>query len=286
MQLIELPSFEATWWPVAMETIPGSGECLTVAVVARAASGQAQARQCVPPATLSAVFGADTGKGVHLLVGTTVLELQRQLDAGVPVEQLDLPFGGFRFGGARDCAARDLNEAFDIAVRLTAVFGHSAFGRRLEVSDGSRKAFDDWADRVQTELLGHSSRVTFEGADFNVRLKLARKQVRFGLVRGSYAANFGVLRPGHTSGDMRSLKVKVFDLEALRRDQILPVSHADVLVGCPNRAGMGGYTRREMDSFFASMEFIETEARARHVALVRCTSPEEAAEHVRRRIAA
>lgn len=286
MQLAELPTFQATWWPVMMETIPGSGERITVAVLARAASGQAQARQCVPPVSLAALFGGDTGKGVQGFVGTTVLQLQHQLDAGLPLEALEFPFGGFHFGNARDCVARDFNEVFDIAVRLTAAFGYSAFGRQLEVTEGSRKAFDDWADRVQTELLAHTERVTFEGADFNVRIKLARKPVRFGLVRAGYAANFGVLRPGHTSGDMRSLKVKVFDLEALRRDQVLPVDHTDVLVGCPTRDGMNAYTRRELDSFFSSLEFIESEAKARRVALVRCVTPADAAEHIRDRLSA
>lgn len=286
MQLVELPSFEATWWPVVMETIPGSGERLTVAVIARAASGQAQARQCVPPATLAGIFGADTGRGVQSMVGTTIIDLQHQLDAGVPVEATAFAFGGFHRGNARDCVARDFNEVFDIAVRLTAAFGQSAFGRRLEVSDSSRRAFDDWADRVQTELLTHTERVTFDGVDFNVRIKLARKPVRFGLVRGGYAANFGVLRPGHTPGDMRSLKVKVFDLEALRRDQIVPLSGTDVLVGCPTRDSMAAYSRREMESFYTSIEFIENEARARQVDLVRCTTPADAAAHIRRRLAA
>lgn len=286
MDLVELPTFEATWWPLCMETVPGGGERLTVGVVVRAASGQAQVRQCVAPSSWAALFGHDTGRGVQWMVGSTILKLQAQLDAGVPVQQIEMPLGGFELGHPRDSVARDMNETFDIAVRLTSAFGLSNFGRRQEVADSSRKAFDDWAERVQTELLAHEQRVVFEGADFDVRVKLARKPVRFGLLRAGYAANFGVLRPGHTSGDMRSLKVKVFDLEALRRDQVLPVDNTDVLVGCPERTGMNAFTRREVESYFASLEFIESEAKARRVALVRCSTPAEAAEHIRARIAA
>lgn len=282
---VELPSFEATWWPLQMEPIPGSGEALTVAVLARAASGQSQVRQVIAPALLASLFGT-AGKGVQALVGSTVVDLQAQLDAGAPATELALPYGGFAFGPARDGVARDLNEVFDVAVRLSAAFGVSAFGRRDEAADSSKEAFDDWADRVRTELLLHEGRLALEDEIFRVPVKLARKQVRFGLLHGSYVANFGVLRPGHLAGDTRSLKVKLFDLEALRRDQLHPIEHADALVGCPAREAMASYSRRELDSYFNSLEFLESEARARRVEFVRCTSPQEAAQRVRLRLAA
>lgn len=282
---IELPSFEATWWPLMMEAIPGSGEAITVAILARAASGQSQVRQCVQPNILSGLFGS-AGKGVQTLVGTTVIDLQAQLDEGVPVEKVDLTYGGFHFGHARDGVARDLNEVFDVAVRLSAAFGQSSFGHQIEAADSSREAFDDWAQRVRDALLLHEANMALRVADFDVRVKLDRKTVRFGLLRAGYAANFGVLRPGHISGDIRSLKVKVFDLEALRRDQLSAPDYTDVLLGCPPAQALGAFTRREVESFGASLAFIEAEARARNVDLVRCTSQDDAAAHIRRRLAA
>lgn len=283
MKPIELPTFEATWWPLFMETVPGSGERLTVGVVARAASGQAQARQAINPHTLMAMFGA-AGKGMAGMVSATVVGLQQQLDAGVPVDKLVPAFGGFVLGPSRDGVARDMNEVFDVAVRLTAAFGQSPFGIE-QVSTGSKQAFDDWALSVIDELRAHEARMAWEDAHFQVSIKLARKKVRFAVLANGYAANLGVLRPGHTSGDSRSLKVKVFDLEALRRDQILPIKRAEVLVGCPPANALASFSRREVDSFHASLEFIDAEARARGVPLVRCDTPLQAANHIRQRVA-
>jgi hypothetical protein len=279
---VELPTFEATWWPLHMETIPGSGEIIAVAVMVRAASGQASIRQVVQPPVLSAMFGSDVGKGVHTMVAASVIEVQRQLDDGTAAEQAKLPMGGFRFGPARDAVARDLNEVFDVAVRLTCAFGQSAFGRQATIGDSSRRAFEDWADRVRLDLITHDQAELFSsGAIFNVRVKLARKSVQFGLLHDGCAVNFGVLRPGFTSGDMRSLKVKVFDLEALRRDQILPINTASVLAGCPPQEALAAFSRREVGTFHESLEFIEAEAKVRHVKFVRCASPDEAGEYIR-----
>lgn len=287
MQPVELPTFAATWWPLQMETIPGSGEIITVAILARAASGQSQVRQSVQPAVLTGLFGLDTGRGVNNMVGTTVVEAQRQLDEGVPTGALELPFGGFRFGPARDCVTRDLNEVFDVAVRLSAAFGHSAFGQRGSViPESSREAFDDWAERVREQLLAHEARIALEATDFNVKVRLGKKLIRFGLLRTGYAANFGVLRPGHTAGDIRSLKVKLFDLEALCRDQILPMDKTDAIVGCSPPAALSAFPKREQENYYTSLNFIEREAQVRRVNFIRCADPEQAARHIGDRLRA
>lgn len=283
---IELPDFQATWWPLRMETIPGSGEAITVAVIVRAASGQSQVRQSVAPPVLAGLFGT-AGKGIASMVGATVIDLQGQLDKGVPIEGLDMPFGGFAFGAHRDCAARDMNEVFDIAVKLSAAFGQSNFGARQDVENTSQHAFDDWADQVRADLLAMTMKqITLmpQPEEFNVRIKLSNKAVRIGFLRQHYAANFGVMRPGQTSGDTRSLKVKVFDLEAIRRDQIHPIDNAEVLVGCPPLETLGYLARREREGYMNSLHFLELEAKARAVAFVRFSSPHEAAQHLARRM--
>ena len=121
----QLPDFEAQWWPVMLETVQGSGERLCVAVVVRAKTGQATVRQAIPPATVASLFGASSGKGMMFLVGQTIVDLKRQLDEFIPVEQLEPAFGGFHLGAMRDCVARDANEVFDIAMRLSTAFSCS-----------------------------------------------------------------------------------------------------------------------------------------------------------------
>lgn len=283
---IELPTFEATWWPLQMETIPGSGERVTVATLVRAATGQAQVRVALEPATLSAMFGP-AGKGVQAMVTTVVVGLQHQLDEGIAVERLQMPFGGFEFGHPRDGVARNMNEVFDVAVRLSAGFGLSAFGTRQEVERSSRDAFNDWADRVQRELVVHDQRMRWEAEHFRVPVRLAaRKKVQFAVLRGAYAANLGVLRPGFTSGDSRSLKAKVFDLEALRRDSAITVQRVELLVGCMSAQALANVSRQLADGYFNTLEFIKNEARARDVHFVQCETPAAAAHHIEQQIAA
>lgn len=285
MHPAELPTFEATWWPVSMETVAGSGEAITVAIIARAASGQSSIRQVIDPATLNAMFGATHQKGMHWMVSNVVVHAQKALDQGVPVEQVEFAFGGFQRLHARDCVARNLNEVFDLAISMASGFVDSPFGRRPESSDGSGAAFQDWAAGVRDALFA-SNQVSLQDKEFNVRVKLHNKTVAFGLLHGAYAANFGVLRPGHASSDVRSLKVKLFDLGSLRNDPMRGIDHFEVLMGCPPGNALAAYSRREVDGFHQTLEFITAEARMRDVTLVRCADHADAANHILRALAA
>ena len=211
---IELPTFEALWWPVMIETVPGSGERLTVAHVVRAASGQSQVRQAVPPSTVTTLFG-NAGKGMGLVISNTVLSLQKQLDMGIPIAELQPFFGGVALGAPQDCVAHDLNEVFEVAARLGGAFSASQFGKAERPSAETQRAFDELAERVRDQLLATVENQRFAAA-FNVPVSfIERKRTRVGFLFGDYAANFGVLRPGRKPSTVaRALKVKMFDLAA------------------------------------------------------------------------
>lgn len=276
----ELPTFEAQWWPVQMETVPGSNERLTVAVVVRARTGQATVRQTISPPTLAAMFGT-AGKGMCLVVGETVLELDRQLKNMVPVQQLELPFGNIDLGPERDCLARDLNETFDIAMRLSSGFSMSLFGaKNTEQGDGeAREAFAEWAEKVRLQVLATEWQDKMI-ASFNLAITLSSKRkLRVGFMHDGYVAQFGVLRPGRSIGaDVRALKLRLFDLDSLRRDQLLVLRKAELLVGY--QAAGDAFTKRQRESLNDAWAFVAHEAKQRNVVTVQCTDAEAAARHL------
>jgi hypothetical protein len=283
MRPTELPTFEATWWPVTLETVPGSGERIAIAVLARAASGQSQVRQLVSPAALTGMFGT-AASGMRVLVLQTVASLQKQFDKGVAVEDLMVPFGGMAVGTPRDCVAHDFNEVFEVAFRLGGAFGVSTFGADTTPSDETRRAFDEWAESIRLALLRASADEAIGGA-FNVAVTLGTgKRGRIGFLNQHYAANFGVLRPGRsTSSDTRALKVKLFDLEALKRSEVFR-RDAELLVGAPTIEAGGPYSKREADTLAQSWEFIDFEAKQRGVRALRYPAAATAAAHLAEKV--
>lgn len=276
----DLPTFEAQWWPVQLETVPGSGECLTIAIIVQARTGQTAVRQAILPHTLISMFGT-AGKGMILIVGDTVLHIDRQLRDMVPLEMLELPFGGLRVGPRRDVLARDINEVFDIAMRLGSGFALSNFGVRVaEAGDKeARKAFDEWAEKVRLQVMATEWQDRMRNA-FNLHITLStRKKLRVGFLQDGYVAQFGVLRPGKSiAADVRALKVKLFDIDSLRRDQVLHLRQAELLIGYQTAGD--AFTRRQRESLNESWAYVEYEARQRDVVTVRCQNAEMAARHL------
>lgn len=278
----ELPTFEAQWWPVQLETVPGSGERLTVAILVRAANGQAAVRQAIAPATLNTIFGT-AGKGMGLIVGETVLDIDRQIKAMVSIEMMELPFGNLELGNVRDCLARDVNEVFDIAMRLSTAFSMSMFGAVINDNDRvnreARKAFEEWAEKVRLQVVAAQWQEQFLQS-FNVAISLSStRKLRLGFMHNGYVAQFGVLRPGRSiTADVRALKVKLFDLDSVRRDQIFSFKRAELLIGY--QAPSDVYTSRQREALRDSWAFVEHEAKGRNVATVRCLDAADAARHL------
>lgn len=277
----ESPGFEASWWPIQMETVPGSGERLTIAIVVRSREGQASVRQAIDPATLAQMFGSD-GKGMQFIVGNTVLSLRKQLDNLTAVEQLEFPFGDLFLGLRRDCITRDTNETFALALRMSSGFAQSAFGMSEEKADTNKEvqqAFEEWSDKIRTQVMVAQTIDTWNSA-FNVPLILkGRKKARFGFVRGGYIAHFGVLRAGRTAAaDLRALKLKLFDLEVVRRDMSLQFTSAELVVGYSDPGDT--FPHRQRETFLASWEHLAHEAVERKVGVVRYLTAHEAADHL------
>ena len=269
-----------------METVSGSGERLTIAIIVRSKGGQATVRQAIDPPTIAAIFGKE-GKGMQFIVGTTVLKIHEQLSKLVPVSKLEFPFGDIHRGTGRECTARDANEVFGIALRMSSGFAQSSFGMSQQEMSPAKEvqlAFEEWTDKIRTEVLIAQEREQWSSF-FNVSIPLlGRKKARFGFVNGGYVAQFGVLRPGtNAASDLRALKIKLFDLEVVRRELALQFSTAELVVGFndPHDA----VPSRQRETLLAAWEHLEYEAKERKIRAIRYKSAHEAAGHVMQMVA-
>lgn len=107
----------------------------------------------------------------------------------------------------------------------------------------------------------------------------SKRKLRVGFMHDGYVAQFGVLRPGRSIGaDVRALKLRLFDLDSLRRDQLLVLRKAELLVGY--QAAGDAFTKRQRESLNDAWAFVAHEAKQRNVVTVQCTDAEAAARHL------
>ncbi|MDR5813350.1 hypothetical protein QCE62_07055 [Caballeronia sp. LZ033] len=271
----ELPDYSADWWPIYLEPIPGSGERLTIAVITVGRDGQRQVRSTLPKAALTMLYG-EHSTGMMAVVVQTLERVQRQLDEHTDPKKITLPFGGVFLGQPRDALADDINGVFDQAIRLTSSLGVTAFGEANSRTSEVARVFAEWSLKVRESVLRKHA-TWDERFERNVKVS-GKKSARISYMHHEYAANFGVIRP-RQGADIRALKIKIFDLEQVRRQNPLTVRQVEVLVGVPNEA-TPGLTTRDARSISENFEYIYYEGRARDIVVRKFDSPREVAKHL------
>lgn len=271
----DLPRYKARWWPLYLEPIPGSGEQLTIAVAAVGDDGDSQIRQVLPRSALAMLFGPHS-TGIFAVVTQTLTDVQSQLENGVRVPDIAMPFDGLDFGAEREAWADNINAVFDQAVRLTSSLGATAFGETRSLDSEVERVFAEWATKVRENVVAKRTAWN-DRFEHNIRVG-GRRPTRINFIHDDYAANFGVIRPKKPA-DIRALKIKLFDLERLRRHQPLIVKRVEVLVGIPKQ-NTPGLTGRDYSLLKDSFDFIYHEGIARDVPVHRFESAREVAKHL------
>lgn len=272
-----LPTYQANWWPVYLEPIPGSGERLTVAVIVNGNDGVRQVRSVLPISAFRMLYG-DHAMGMMAVVVQTLERIQSQMNQRTAISRLKLPYGGVHIGAKRDSLADDINGVFDQAVRLTSSLGITTFGEATDSSD-VQKAFAEWAARIRNVVIS-DHRYAAWNERFEHNVKLGTRKARINFIAGQYVANFGVLRP-QTPADMRALKIKIFDLERYRRHHPLLPLDIEVLIGVPSREG-NSLSPKAAQSIADNFDYVHSEGEARKIKVLKFTSPESVARHLQK----
>lgn len=276
MAPFDLPSFEAEWWPIQWEPIPGSGERLTVAVVTQAADGSRAVRQVIQPGTLRTLF---EGSAAQFLISKAVASLDRQLKTGAEIRRLLMPFEGLEVGPPRDCRAADLEEVVEQAIALSASLGVTTFGVHESSDLDWQQAYRAWARQIESEA--EHAGLPWKGR-FNPSIKTStgRSKTAVNYLHDGYAANFGVIRP-KPAYDKRSLKVKLYDLRAFRRDSPIAVSRCELLIGVPPR-NMPGMTARDAKAVNECLEWVTHEGKQEGVQVYQFVDAQAVLAHLQK----
>lgn len=270
----ELPEYSADWWPIYLEPVPGSGERITIGVAAIGMDRKRQVRNVLPKSALTMMYG-EHSTGLMAVVVQTLTSIQNQLDNNVAPANIQIPFGGIFLGDQRDGLSDDISGIFDQAIRLTSSLGVTAFGEAKGISEVAQ-VFAEWSRKVRESVLQKHAGWE-ERFEKNIKVQ-GSKSARFSYLHHSYAANFGVIRP-RKAQDTRALKIKLFDLELLRRQHPITITDVEVLIGVPTD-DRPDLTSRDVRNVNDNFEFIYQEGKARNVTVKRFDTARDVAHYL------
>lgn len=229
------PSYADRWWSISFEPIVGSGERINAIIVVKGNDGKTDIIQSLRDEVLDAIYGAKSEaiKGMIIWVKQS---LHSHLSINPTLSDWISPISGFSISQASEALDDSLQGIAKQAVRLTASLGSLTLEADRDEDDiqPNHKQSEQWAKRIADEARHINPRLDdFFGK--RVQLSKTKLHTKFGFYNDLYASNFGLMVPSRLSASISSIKAKVYDLESLRRsDVILKPETLDVIVGIPS----------------------------------------------------
>jgi hypothetical protein len=213
-----LPIYHATWTPVYLEPISGSGERITVALAAVDADGVGHVQPTLRQDTVKCFLGDQAPQLIRLADGC-VESLVAHFASKQPLSAWRPPLGGVVLGDPVETYAPDLAAVFRMAVRSSAflatlpeLYGTTATPTE-EVDHFSAQG---WVREVQKTISQERPELV---EFFGRKLKVGHhgRPTRFDFAGRHLVAQMGRIFPGRgLAHNVRSAKVKLWDIESLR----------------------------------------------------------------------
>lgn len=272
----------ASWAPVYIEPMIGSGERLTACVVVVGDSGAFSVDVAIRAKALKCMYG-DQAEVLVALIDLLQLSLQDHLALGGGLADWISPLKSSFLGPIRPAVGGDITEvslrAMTLVASLSEVF--EVGSAPVPESAGSSPDVDRWLQQIRASVRDKAERldVRFNGEVF---IKPGASPTKIGYLGDRIAANFDTLVPGPNLSNRRiRAKARLVDLQILRDqvDRIAPRTSYELMLWVPEK-NSPGYSQRNLDAAFAALSELEEFGDKHELRVHGLKAPEEAAERI------
>lgn len=208
---------KASWTPVYIEPVVGSGERLCIGVVV--ADDRERLIVAVPALErLACVYGDAAAALSHgAALALTALRQSLLTDRAVSLSSLRVPIDGVFVGPVRSGAGESLEDIARTSLTQSASLVEKAVDEEDTVEVAERTSLSTRRlERLVEETVVNARPELASAFNKSFRITREARAMRLGFVGRRLAANFGLLVPGPLSTLVNNAKAKLWDLEQLR----------------------------------------------------------------------
>ena len=231
----EMPTYSGYWQPIYFEPVLGSGERITIAVVAIGNTGEFQVIQAIRTELLECLYG-NRASHIHSMINLVIASSHKCISKYKNLLEWQAPFSGLILGEGVQALDKDLNGIVRQAIQFSSSLSSLAIDAERDDDEQvqPRKYASQFATNIQKELKIINPSLN---DCFNQKIKVSGSDVMtsYGFMNELYASNFGLLLPTRMSTSLNSVKAKIFDIEALKKSNYLMMpEHFEMIIGTPS----------------------------------------------------
>lgn len=228
----QTPAYKAIWAPIYFEPIIGSGEKLTIAVVAVGRDGEFKIRPSIKRRVVKAMYGNKSDQ-FNALIELVIYSLTSHLcnDNAKTLEEWNVPMHGVALGKIRNTSSSDIDGVIKQAVMLTSSLASLDFYSNDEENDQCSSNYNWPKSLKEITIFNHPNFYCYfdRSLDF---VSYARAAKIFFLSERS-AINTERLRPNHIGTDLDKNKARLLDLFAVKDHDFFTRSTHELIVYRP-----------------------------------------------------
>jgi len=253
----ELPTYKGVWHAIYLEPIVGSGERVTVAVVAIGAASEFNVIQAIRSELLDCLYGAQS-KNIKNMIDWLISSAKKHI-----IDNGD-----------------DLNGILRQAIRLSASLSTLSLEADRDNEDGQAKKYSSrWATDIAEQLRIINPDLT---AFLKRKIKIGDSGIytTFGFSNDIYASNFALLVPTNISSSLNFVKAKLLDLETFQKSQILiKPQQFEIIIGRPSFTDPT-IPKKSIENIKSNLELVQEVAERENISVFSTDSAVKAAEHI------
>ncbi|WP_417312396.1 hypothetical protein [Ectopseudomonas khazarica] len=283
-QFPTLPELTASWAPIRMEPIPGSGEKLTVAIALEMGNTQ-KVISAIPHDVAQAIFGRQ-GDSMLGLIATASTHLRNHFAHGGHLQNWRSPLSGIYVGDLEEGQGDTVEEILEQAMRSTACLS------AMTLEFQARQSLDEPRNALITKVRQSMKEIAPQLEKYfkkDVPITIRNKQVKLhcDYFSQNLAINISSMGPGNRLGQQfESLTSRICRLQQLRSHEGLFKENqtTEVIVQIPDDTILEDMAQREpkrIQDFRDRLLMAEDLAEDRGVALVPAHDPAHCARLIK-----
>ncbi|MCK4843200.1 MAG: hypothetical protein KAT04_15170 [Methylococcales bacterium] len=273
------PTYRGRWQTIYIEPIVGSGERVAIAALAMGVTSEYKIIQAIREELLDCLYGSQASN-MHGMIEWVIESISKEIKMNGVLDKWVPPFDGVIIGEVYEAADENIEGILRQAVRFSASLSALALDAdRGDDDEQPKKYTEQWARSIADEIKFFDPHLT---SHFNKKIKISEANIltSYGFLSENFVSNFGLLVPMRLSSSLSSVKAKLFDLEALKKANILikPKKY-EVIIGTPSLDDPTLSDKAVM-RLQDTLEMVSEIAEAEDISVYRAENAKQAAEHI------
>jgi len=273
------PNYRGSWQTIYLEPIIGSGEKIAIAVTAIGKDKQYKVIQAIRPELLDCLYGSQAEK-MQTMVDWIVDSANNEIKANNTLSKWSPPFDGVTLGKEKIAADENIEGILRQAIRISASLCTLALdAEREEDEEQPRKYSENWTRSIADEMRLISPHFA---SHFNKKIKVSDTDIltSYGFLTEKYVSNFGLLVPSRLSASLNAMKAKLFDLESLKKSQLLvKPDKYEMIIGMPSFDDPT-LSNKAVNRLQDTVKMVSELAHSEDISLIQTKNAKQAAEHL------